>query len=66
LLQIAPRHLGEATGDAVWLSRVQALASAMAARFIKPNGALIDEVALYLYMNLNSWTASLFTTQRAP
>jgi hypothetical protein len=37
--------LGEATGEPVWLSRAQALASAFMARFIKPDGLVVTSSA---------------------
>jgi hypothetical protein len=36
--------LGEATGEPVWQSRAQALASAMMARFLKPDGLLVTSI----------------------
>ena len=37
--------LGEATGEPVWVSRAQALASAILTRFIKPDGLVVISVA---------------------
>jgi uncharacterized protein YyaL (SSP411 family) len=37
--------LGEATGEPVWFSRAQALASAIMARFIKPDGLVVTSAA---------------------
>jgi uncharacterized protein YyaL (SSP411 family) len=37
--------LGEATGDQTWVSRAQALASAIGTRFIRPDGLLVTSTA---------------------
>jgi hypothetical protein len=37
--------IGEATGEPVWLSRAQALGSAIVARFIKPDGLVVTSTA---------------------
>jgi uncharacterized protein len=37
--------LGEATGEPVWVSRAQALASVILTRFIKPDGLVVTSVA---------------------
>jgi uncharacterized protein YyaL (SSP411 family) len=45
LLGLGYLALGEATGEPVWVSRAQALASAIMARFIKPDGLIVTSVA---------------------
>jgi uncharacterized protein len=45
MLGLAYLALGEATGDPVWVSRAQALASAILIRFIKPDGMIVISVA---------------------
>ena len=45
MLGLAYLALGEATGEQVWLSRAQALGSAIMARFIKPDGLIVTSVA---------------------
>ena len=45
MLGLAYLALGEATGDPVWGSRAQALASAILTRFIKPDGLVVISVA---------------------
>jgi uncharacterized protein len=44
-LGLAYLALGEATGEPVWGSRAQALASAILALFIKPDGSIVTSVA---------------------
>ena len=41
MLGLAYLALGEATGDPVWVSRAQALASALLTRFINPDGLVV-------------------------
>ena len=45
MLGLAYLALAEATGDQVWVSRAQALASAILTRFIKPDGLVVTSVA---------------------
>jgi uncharacterized protein len=45
MLGLAYLALGEATGEPVWVSRTQALASAILTRFIKPDGLVVISVA---------------------
>ena len=45
MLGLAYLALGEATGEPVWVSRAQALASAILTRFIKPDGLAVTSVA---------------------
>jgi uncharacterized protein len=45
MLGLAYLALGEATGDPVWVSRAQALASAILTRFVKPDGLVVISVA---------------------
>jgi uncharacterized protein len=45
MLALAYLALGEATGEPVWVSRAQAFASAILARFIKPDGLVVISVA---------------------
>jgi uncharacterized protein len=45
MLGLAYLALGEATGEPVWVSRAQALGSAIMARFIKPDGLVVISVA---------------------
>jgi uncharacterized protein len=44
MLGLAYLALGEATGEPVWVSRAQALASAILTRFIKPDGLVVTSV----------------------
>jgi uncharacterized protein YyaL (SSP411 family) len=45
VLGLAYLTLGEATGEPVWMSRAQALASVILTRFIKPGGLVVTSVA---------------------
>ncbi|MGA8688786.1 MAG: DUF255 domain-containing protein [Methyloceanibacter sp.] len=45
MLGLAYLALGEATGEPVWVSRAQALASAILTRFINPDGLVVISVA---------------------
>ena len=45
MLGLAYLALGEATGEPVWVSRAQALASAILTRFTKPDGLVVVSVA---------------------
>jgi uncharacterized protein YyaL (SSP411 family) len=45
MLGLAFLALGEATGEQVWASRAQALASTILTRFIKPDGLVVTSVA---------------------
>ena len=44
MLGLAFLALGEATGDPIWVTRAQALGSAIMARFIKPDGLVVTSM----------------------